>query len=150
MKKRMIATVLLGLALSACNHVSTDAHDIHDVDTCIICNMGIHNVQAATQIVMEDGTAEKFDDIGCLVQFMIENPDLAPTFHTAYANGYDTQEWFDMTEGAFVYHKDIVTPMGNGVISFSTVEAAESYVEMYEPGEIILYDELEAHDWNSF
>ncbi|MED4129831.1 hypothetical protein [Shouchella miscanthi] len=40
--------------------------------------------------------------------------------------------------------------MGNGVISFSTVEAAESYVETYEPGEILLYGELEAHDWNSF
>lgn len=149
-KKLLVPIAFLGLALTACQNASADPHDIHDVDTCIICNMGIHNVQAATQIVMKDGSAEKFDDIGCLFQYLNDYSENSEEFLVSYGMSYATQEWFDLNEGAFVYSEEIPTPMGNGVINFETLEEAERYIESSGVGEVLNYDDLLTHDWNSF
>ncbi|WP_347861476.1 nitrous oxide reductase accessory protein NosL [Salimicrobium sp. PL1-032A] len=151
MKKAPIfLTLMTSIVLGACQQISHDPHDInHDVDTCEICNMAINNKQASTQIVMQDGSALKFDDIGCMMQYKEENPEEVGDFHTEYVNGYDTQEWMDATEGTYVYDDDINTPMGNGVISFRSEEEAEAYVDS-EDGELLEYDDLNDHDWDSY
>ncbi|MCP3033339.1 nitrous oxide reductase accessory protein NosL [Halobacillus sp. A1] len=150
-KAPIVMTLMASVVLGACQQASHDAHAIdHDVDTCEICNMAINNRQAATQIVMEDGSAVKFDDIGCMMQYKEENKEEADNFHTEYINSYDEQEWADAADSTFVYDEDINTPMGNGVISFSSLEEAETFIEEEGDGELLEYENLAEHDWDSY
>ncbi|MDX6152649.1 nitrous oxide reductase accessory protein NosL [Marinococcus sp. PL1-022] len=150
-KAPMVLTVMASLALSACQQASHDPHGIdHDVDTCEICNMAINNTQAATQIVMEDGSAVKFDDIGCMMQYKKEQAGESESFHTEYINSYGEESWTEAEESVYVYDEDISTPMGNGVISFGSESEAEAYMESEDQGELLSYQDLSDHDWNSF
>lgn len=147
----VLMTLVASVVLGACQQASYEPHAIdHDIDTCEICNMAINDRQAATQIVMEDGRAVKFDDIGCMMQYKEENEDTSDTFHTEYINSYDEQGWVEAKESIYVYDEDINTPMGNGVISFSSLENAETFIEKEGYGELLQYEDLSKHDWDSY
>ena len=44
-------------------------------DKCDICQIGVTDNQFATEIILENGKALKFDDIGCMYKWMEINSD---------------------------------------------------------------------------
>lgn len=164
----MILFVALTLLLAACGNddqaasegeesngnadtTETDSLDYEpmaidpDIDVCDVCAMAVADDQYATQIVLTDDRALKFDDVGCLYEWMDENG--TDDIGAAFVRDFNTEDWILLDEATYVFDEDIETPMAYGVISFENSEDAESYVDEHEIGEILSASDLDAHEW---
>lgn len=150
MKRTMMLlfTAVMAVLLVACGGKDEvfAPEDINEgTDRCDICNMLVPNDHNAAQLVLEDGQSIKFDDIGCLFEWVDEN-DLDDV-NVRYVRDHDSEEWIDLEQSTFVYDKDFRTPMAYGVYSFKTKEDAQSFVEKEGKGELLSFAELEEHNW---
>jgi copper chaperone NosL len=148
-KKLGMASLLLAL-LSGCQNSSMEPEEINpEIDVCEICNMGIANENFATEVVTEDGEIYKFDDIGCMEEFLkSENSLLEEGTAKKFVRDVESAEWVELEKSYYAYHLDFWTPMANGVVSFKDKEHAENYVEEQGKGEIFDYQDLEQHEWS--
>ena len=100
--------------------------------------------QFATEIILENGKALKFDDIGCMYKWMEINP--GEKTKEKFVRDYDSKEWISLEDATYVYDKTITTPMAYNVISFENKKDAESFVSNYK-GKVLSYKELAEHKW---
>lgn len=147
----MWAACLLGLLLAGCGSSGYPPEAINpDVDACAVCNMSIIEEAYATQLIDKTGTAYKFDDIGCMIKFLQDEKGKKLEISDRYVRDEETMEWVHMEDAYYVYHPDNVTPMAYGVLSFSSKERAESYLQkLGGKGTVFSADELFAHDWDA-
>ncbi|MFO1443346.1 nitrous oxide reductase accessory protein NosL [Bacillus sp. Bva_UNVM-123] len=148
--KRIILLVLGVMFLSGCgSDKSFEPVEINtEIDVCEICNMGIAHEYYATEIISTDGDVYKFDDIGCMLEFLerdqkISNDKVAKQ----YVRDSETGEWVELEQAYHVYHPDFWTPMANGVVTFKDKEQAENYMKEQGMGELYDYDRLLKHQW---
>ncbi len=120
--------------------------DIHDTDVCEVCAMAVPNDQHATQIVLTNDRALKFDDIGCLYKWKEENGE--DEIGAEFVRDFHTEEWIQLKDATFVYDEDIMTPMAYGIISFKNSEDAEAFLEEEGIGEILDINGLASHHWD--
>ncbi|MFC3886275.1 nitrous oxide reductase accessory protein NosL [Bacillus songklensis] len=132
-------------ALAGCNQKDVQPVAIDEkTDKCAICNMSVMDNQFATEVVLENGKALKFDDIGCMYNWMAENKD--EKLLAKFVRDYDTKEWVELEKATFVHDKSIKTPMAYNVVSFSDKKEAEQYISEHQ-GELLTYDQLQQHKW---
>lgn len=150
MKKFLV--ILLGMMiLSGCSSKqSFEPVSINpEIDVCEICNMSIAHEHYATEIIATDGEVYKFDDLGCMVEFLekdkvLTNDQVAKQF----VRDSETGEWVDIKDAFHAYHPDFWTPMANGVVTFKDSERAESYINKQGMGEVYDYERLPQHQWS--
>ena len=111
---------------------------------CDICQIGVTDNQFATEIILENGKALKFDDIGCMYKWMEINSD--EKTKEKFVRDYDSKDWISLEDATYVYDKTITTPMAYNVISFKNKKDAESFVSNYK-GKVLSYKELAEHKW---
>ena len=87
-------------------------------DKCDICQIGVMDNQFATEIILENGKALKFDDIGCMYKWMEINS--GEKTKEKFVRDYDSKDWVSLEDATYVYDKTITTPMAYNVISFKT------------------------------
>lgn len=91
--------------------------------------MAISQPRYAAQIVDKDGTAFKFDDIGCMVSFARERR-LAPAAGAKfYAMDYAGAGWLHAERAVFVRSAGIDSPMASGLAAFRDQAAAQNFVK---------------------
>ncbi|MEI3611166.1 nitrous oxide reductase accessory protein NosL [Pseudogracilibacillus sp. SO30301A] len=122
-----------------------EPEDIHDTDVCEVCAMAVPQNEHATQIILTNDKALKFDDLGCLYQWKEENGE--DDIGAEFVRDFNTEEWIQLKEATFVYDEEIVTPMAYGVISFKEKADAEAFNEDEGIGEILDADALANHQW---
>lgn len=122
-----------------------EPEDIKETDVCEVCAMAVPNNEHATQIVLTNDRAIKFDDLGCMHEWIDENG--TDEIGTAFVRDYHSQQWFDYTEATFVFDETIDTPMAYGVISFIDEAEATLFIEEYGKGELLTYADLAEHEW---
>ncbi|MFX3623670.1 MAG: nitrous oxide reductase accessory protein NosL [Ectobacillus sp.] len=139
-----ILTVILfavtGCAKEAAKAVAVDEKN----DKCAVCNMAVMDNQFATEVILENGKALKFDDIGCMYTWMDENKD--EKTKAKFVRDYNTKEWIELEKASFVYDKSINTPMAYNVISFKNKQDAEAFTKEHT-GDVLTFKELESHNW---
>ncbi|HHT7189256.1 TPA: nitrous oxide reductase accessory protein NosL [Bacillus cereus] len=113
-------------------------------DKCDVCQIGVMDNQFATEIILENGKALKFDDIGCMYKWMEINPD--EKTKEKFVRDYSSKDWIPLEEASYVYDKTITTPMAYNVISFKDKKDAKSFVANYQ-GKVLSYKELSEHKW---
>jgi copper chaperone NosL len=113
-------------------------------DKCEICHMAVKDDQFATELILDNGKAMVFDDIGCMVKWMKENQE--KKIANSYVKDYHSKEWIEADQATYVYDKPIRTPMAYNVISFSDKKMAQSFIEK-NGGQLLTYDHLEKHSW---
>jgi copper chaperone NosL len=120
-------SALLLLLLAACNS-GTDLDAPPEIrygeDTCDRCQMIINEARYAAAYVTEDGLTRRFDDIGGMVAF---HQEMAEDVAVFWVHDYLSESWLK-AEAAFLVNESAVqTPMGFGVIAFSTSGQAEEW-----------------------
>jgi len=116
-----------------------------EVDRCEICNMAIKDDAYATQIITKEGRSLKFDDLGCLNQWRVENgtEQIAAT----YVRDYNSLEWVKYDKAYYVYDASISTPMAYGILSFENEDDAQNYIQEHGVGELFTAEKLATHSW---
>lgn len=150
MKKEMATILILLGALSGCNATSMQPEDINsEIDVCEVCNMGISNENFATEVVTDNGEIYKFDDLGCMGEFVESNSKLLnKRTSKQFVRDIETGEWVPIEEAYYAFDEEFWTPMANGVISFKNKQRAENYVNDQGTGVIYDYHDLLKHEWS--
>lgn len=149
MIKKLGILLLLG-AVSGCQSSSMEPEEINpEIDVCEVCNMGIAHEHFAAEIVVKDGDVLKFDDIGCMEEFLqAESSKNEEAPAKKYVRDMETGEWVELEKAYHAYHPDFWTPMANGVVSFKNKDRAEKYVKDEGMGEVLDYQALKKHEWS--
>lgn len=146
--KKIFATLIALLAvLSGCGESSMEPEEINpEIDVCEVCNMGIAHEFFATEIVTSEGDIYKFDDLGCMEEFLHSHREEESA--KKFVRDMETGEWVELKDAYHAYDSEFWTPMANGVVSFKNKQRAENYISEQGFGE--LYDEqaLKKHDWS--
>ncbi len=74
-------------------------------DKCDICQIGVMDNQFATEIILENGKALKFDDIGCMYKWMEINP--GEKTKEKFVRDYDSKDWVSLEDATYVYDKKL-------------------------------------------
>jgi copper chaperone NosL len=150
MKKTIFGAAVLLLALAGCGkNQSYEPVEINpEIDVCEICNMSVANENYATEVISTEGDVYKFDDIGCMIEFIHKEIALSEEeIGKQYVRDVETGDWVEIEKAYYVYDRDIWTPMANGVVSFKNKDAAQKYIEKEGKGELLNYDKLLDHPW---
>lgn len=100
-------------------------------DKCDVCNMAVMDNQFATEVILENGKALKFDDIGCMYKWMDEHKN--EKTQEKFVRDYHTKDWISLDKATYVYDKTIKTPMAYNVISFKEKKMLKTlYLNMLE------------------
>ncbi len=96
-------------------------------DVCERCKMIISEKNFSTQYLLPRGEARKFDDIGCMIEYLREREDDRDSLIAVYVRDFDTGEWIDGEKAFYFRGGDVQSPMGYGIISFSSEQAMRDY-----------------------
>ncbi|WP_281067810.1 nitrous oxide reductase accessory protein NosL [Cohnella thailandensis] len=142
----MLAVVIGLTLLSGCGKSTYEPVAIDEtVDKCPICNMAVADDQFATEIILKNKKALKFDDLGDLHVWKDQNG--TDEIGEQFVRDYNTKEWVKLSDATYVYDKSIRTPMAFNVISFKEKKDAETFVAQEGVGQILTAKELENHAW---
>ncbi|TFZ14004.1 nitrous oxide reductase accessory protein NosL [Bacillus cereus] len=137
--------VMVLMTVAGCNPKGVQPMAIDEKkDKCEICNMSVTDNQFATEVILENGKAVKFAEIGCMYKWMEQHKD--NKLQAAFVRDYDSKEWVGLDEATFVYDKDISTPMAYNMIAFQDKRDAESFVSKNK-GMLLTSKDLENHNW---
>lgn len=116
-----------------------------DTDVCDICAMAIADDRHATQIVLKNDRSMKFDDLGCLYEWVEENGE--DDIGAKFVRDFNTDEWILLEDASYIFDEEIETPMAYGIISFKDSSDAEKYMEENDLGELLTANDLDNHKW---
>lgn len=133
------------LILAACSEKTYEPREINpETDVCYMCNMSITHVDYAAQVVLKNGDHVAFDDLGCLMEYVLEQGK--DKIGAGFIRDTNSSKWLNIEEAIYVYSKEYWTPMNYGVLAFSSHEEASDYIQE-QPGEIVPYEELLTFNW---
>jgi copper chaperone NosL len=140
---RIISLLSILIFLSACTNSQgwpPKPANIHlGKDSCAKCKMIISQTQYGGQIQEKDQPAEFFDDLGCL---LAQRSRGNSTTRIIYVRSFPNGNWLKEDQAFYAVSKEIMSPMGYGIVAFSTKESAENYAKQFRDSKIYTINEL--------
>ena len=90
---------------------------------CEACRMLVSEPRFAAAARASDGEPLVFDSIGCLLRY---EQARAVVVRHRWVHDYETGQWVDAAEAWFVHSRDLMTPMGDGVVALADQARAEA------------------------
>jgi copper chaperone NosL len=132
--------MLIGaLSLTGCGAPKLEPVEIAAEDMCAFCKMAISEKQYAAEFLDRDGDAHKFDDIGCMANYIVEKK-AGDSIAAIYVMDFDSKHWLKAEEASLVASPNFHTPMGGGMVAFKDRSRAEATAAAKE-GRQITFDE---------
>ena len=134
MKLPNVFIVACGIAVlvvfTNCQRRAIEPVAIEANDMCSFCRMSISEKRFAAELIDDAGQVLKFDDIGCMANFIKQKRNNAPTAAT-FVMDFDSREWMKAENGFYVRSPELKTPMNNGLAAFKNQSSAEAAVAKY-------------------
>ncbi len=124
MPKAMCRLWIIALVVPGCGTREPKPIDIFPEDNCSYCRMAVSDQRFASEIIDTGGEAFKFDDIGCMLDFLKEKPEVQA--QARFVKDVETRQWIPY-EKAVIIDSDLQTPMGSGKIAFADAERAREF-----------------------
>ena len=118
-------------ALANCQKKGITPVALAPEDMCSYCRMAISEKQYAAEVIDSDGGAFKFDDIGCMVNFVEGKKNKAP-IAAYFVMDFDKRDWVKAEDAYYVRTSEVNTPMNGGIIAFRTQSQAQQAVNKYQ------------------
>jgi copper chaperone NosL len=135
-----LVLVALALFLAACQEPPAKPADIREQDSCARCRMPISDVRYAAELIDKAGAPHKFDEIGCLVNYIkLKHPKR--DFRATFVMDYDKKQWLKSEDAVFVHSEQIRTPMSGGFVAFADKSRADTVASQFQ-GQVLKFDEL--------
>lgn len=110
-------------------------------DMCSYCRMAISEKQYAAELIDSEGTAFKFDDIGCMAHFLkMENSKT--TIAASFVMEFTDRQWIKADDAFYVRSSEFTTPMNGGMVAFRTEAKAQEMASKYNGQLLRLKDVL--------
>jgi copper chaperone NosL len=137
--KRLRVALLGALLLAGCGAPKFEPVEIAAEDMCAFCKMAISEKQYAAEFLNRDGDVFKFDDIGCMANYVAEKKvrDAVAVFYVA---DFDSKRWLKAEEANLIISPNFHTPMGGGMVAFKDGSRAEAAAAANQ-GRLISFDE---------
>lgn len=130
------------LLLPACERNSRPI-DFGNED-CAECNMTLVDKRYGAQYVTGKGKVFTFDDVNCLVEFILREPaasDDKPLYYVVHFN--QPGEFTDATKAVYLHHKKFRSPMRADAAAFADPSSAEAVMkDLGEDGKILTWEEV--------
>jgi copper chaperone NosL len=138
-RTRFFFLTLLLIVFLGCQGTQIKPVDIAAEDMCAHCKMAISEKQFAAEFINQEGDACKFDDIGCMLDYLKGKPDTKAAAY--FFVDYETKQWVKSSEANFVKSAEITAPMGGGLIAFHDQTKAEVAAAKFN-GKKLKFEEL--------
>ncbi len=133
----LVASAIL---VAACQEPPAKPVDIREQDSCARCKMAIGDVRYAAELIDKAGAPRKFDEIGCMVNYIkLKHPK--KDFRATYVMDYDKKQWLKSEDAFYVYSEQIRTPMSGGIVAFAEKARADSVASQFQ-GQALKYEDL--------
>ena len=133
--------LIVGVAVLAdCQKRAVEPVAIATEDMCSYCKMAISERQYAAELIDRDGKPFKFDDIGCMLNFIKKGPP-SVSASSFFVMDFDQRQWVKADSAYYVRSSELTTPMNGGIIAFNDLAKAQEAVGKYH-GKLLHFKEL--------
>ena len=133
--------VIVGVAVFAnCQKRTVEPVAIASEDMCSYCKMAISEKQYAAELIDSDGQVFKFDDIGCLLNFM-KKRSINVSGASLFVMDFNQRQWVKADNAYYLRSPDVTTPMNGGIIAFKDQGKAREAEAKYH-GKLLRFKEL--------
>ncbi len=91
-------------------------------DVCVACSMIISEKKYSAQYILTDGKVTKFDDIGCMIDYLKQTKNELDRVPAVFVRDYNSNNWINAKNAHFFQSNKITTPMGHGIVAFARKE----------------------------
>jgi copper chaperone NosL len=102
--------------------------------------MAISEKRYAAEFLDSEGQAFKFDDIGCMANFVKSRKNATKTV-AYFVMDFDERQWTRATDASYVRSSELNTPMNGGIIAFKDQAKAKEAADRYH-GKLIRFEDL--------
>jgi len=125
------------IMLASCENKTIGPVAIEGTDMCSFCRMSISEKRYAAELIDNEGEVFKFDDIGCLANFVKQKGTTGATF----VMDFDRREWLRAENAVYVRSAELETPMNGGIVAFKDEARANAAVAKYH-GSMLRFAEV--------
>lgn len=113
-------------------------------DECYFCKMPVADAKFGAEIITEKGKLYKFDDIGCMINFIKNNLNVNVKVKNILAVNYaSNQKFLNVNECAFLKSSDLHSPMNSGIAAFASINEAQGFLKKFA-GNILTWNQLQS------
>jgi copper chaperone NosL len=133
--------IALGIILAGCQNREPEPVAIQPEDMCGFCRMAISEKRYAAQFIDIDDQPFKFDDIGCMFNFIQSEGNKERIVRAYFVMDFNDGQWLKADNAHYVRSSELKTPMGSGIVAFRDEAGAARAVEKYH-GRALRFDDL--------
>ena len=123
--------IAMVIVLAQCQRRAAEPVAIEANDMCSFCRMSISEKRYAAELIDEEGEVFKFDDIGCMANFIKQKRNNAAVEAT-FVMDFDRREWLKAENAFYVRSSELTTPMNGGIVAFKDQPSAEAAMAKYQ------------------
>ena len=128
------------VGLANCKKQTVQPVAITADEMCSFCKMSISEKRYAAEFIDSEGEAFKFDDIGCMVNFLQQKRNQNEV-RAYFVMDFDRREWIKAENAVYVRSSELDTPMSGGFIALRDQVAAQDAASKYH-GKLLSFDEV--------
>lgn len=129
-KRKIVSLIICIIAVASCQRQTLEPVALAPEDMCSFCRMAISEQRYSAQLLDSEGQVFKFDDIGCMVNFIQRNNPDGKTV-ARFVMDFDERIWIKAENAYYVESSEVTTPMNGGVIAFATEPKAQQAAEKF-------------------
>jgi copper chaperone NosL len=116
--------------LANCQKRAVEPVALAPEDMCAYCKMAISEKRYAAELVDSEEQAFKFDDIGCMANFVKGKKNTAKIV-AYFVMDFDDRQWIKAESADYVRSSELATPMNGGIIAFKNQAKAQEAIGKY-------------------
>jgi copper chaperone NosL len=127
-------------ALANCQKQAVTPAALAPEDMCAYCKMAISEKRYAAELIDSEGLAFKFDDIGCMANFIKGKKNPAKTI-ARFVMDFDEHQWIKAEDAYYVSSSELRTPMNGGVVAFKSESNAREAAGKFH-GQLLRFKDI--------
>lgn len=132
--------VISATVLVSCQKQAVAPIALAPEDMCTYCKMAISEKRYAAELIDDDGQAFKFDDIGCMSNF-VTGQKAEMKIAAYFVIDFESRQWTKADDAFYVHSPELKTPMSGGIIAFKNEVQAKEAAAKYH-GKLLRFEDL--------
>lgn len=132
-------SLIIGLiVLANCQEQVAAPVELSPEDMCDYCKMAISEKRYAAELIDTEGQAFKFDDIGCMSNFVNRSNAKAAAY---FVMDFDERQWIKAEDAYYMRSPELTTPMKGSIVAFRNQSRAQQAADEYH-GKLVRFSEI--------